>query len=466
MTNSATLDQLLLVERVIGSAMLDAAILARLAQAGVSVHEFEHDKHREMWRAIMTCFDRLGSADSAVVAEALVRQQKWDAGDAKQWVSEAVRSAVTGGRVDDETIGVYAGRLRHSAAMRRARKLADRMYQLAEADIPAPQIAADVSAELDSIVSGSNTRRAKSASSITDDILKDLMTEGQQIERFPLGLGLIDKAMNGGARAGSVVVVGADTGVGKTTFGQHMLLSMGRAGIPAVYFTFETKATHLMSGVVQMQARRRIIRPLDRFAMSQFNKAIDTVRAMPLWVEDSESMTVEEIQSAVHAHVKANGVRVVFIDYVQDVDRSTRHSRDDLNYAHVSKVLRRVAQRYNVLIVEFAQLADTREAQRTTKGYVGPTEADIAYTRQFAKDASYVVMLHRIKLSGDEGSRHRTAVRLTKNRWESTLTSASMRYDPGTTELHPCDDEGRDLAAKTVTKEQDHDEIDDDGAFS
>lgn len=445
-TTTETLDQLLLVERVIGCSMQDPAALARLAQAGVSVHEFEHDKHREMWGAILTCFERYGSADAAVVAEALVRQSKWDAGDAKQWVNEAIRSSAGG--IDDETIGVYATRLRHGAAMRRARKLADRIYHLSVKDTPAPEIAAEATAELDSIVSGSTARKAKTAASTMDDIFRELSEVESKIERFPLGLGLIDKAMGGGAQAGSIVVIAADTGVGKTTFGQHMLKAQGEAGVPSLYVTFETKAKHLMQGVVQMQAKRRIQRPMDRAMLGHFGRATEQISKMPIWIEDSESMTVEEVQSLIHGHVAAHGTRVVFVDYVQDIDRSTKHPRDDLNYAHISKVLRRAAQRYNVLIVEFAQLADTRDSQKD-KRYVGPTEADIAFTRQFAKDASYVVMLDRKKLTTESGGeRHRTRVRLTKNRWESTLTAAAMRYDPITTELIPCDENGEDIVEK------------------
>ena len=61
-----------------------------------------------------------------------------------------------------------------------------------------------------------------------------------------------------------------------------------------------------------------------------------------------------------------------------------------------------------------------------------------------------------VKLTTESGGeRHRTRVRLTKNRWESTLTAAAMRYDPITTELIPCDENGEDIVEK-------HQEEDDD----
>lgn len=239
------------------------------------------------------------------------------------------------------------------------------------------------------------------------------------------------------------MLVGADTGVGKTTFGTHIALTMAKAGVPLVFFTFETKAKRIFSGLVEMQAKRRTDKSNQNDVAALLNSAQE-IGGLPLWVDDSESMTVEELASKVHGHVKRNGVRAVFIDYVQDLERSTRHARDDLNFAHISKVLRRMSARYNVLVVGFAQLADTREAQLKAKNYAGPTEADIAYTRQFAKDASYIVMLDRMKLADDPGLRNLTRVRLVKNRPESTLTTGWMRYDPATTTLSSADERGRE----------------------
>lgn len=441
------LDQMLLAERVIGCAMRDVAMLERLVRAGVSSHEFENEKHRALWQAALACFERYGAADSAIVGDHLQRTNGWKPDEAKTWIGEAMRSSWAS--VDDETLGAYAERLRHGAAMRRMKKLAERIDRMAADGSEAAAIAAEVEGELLSIVSGSSPRRAHDAESLASEFSSELMREEEKVERIATGLGVIDQAMRGGARRGSVLLVGADTGVGKTTFGTHIALTMARAGVPLVFFTFETKAKRIFSGLVEMHARRRADRS-NPSAVSALLHHASEVGSLPLWVDDSESMTVEELASKVHGHVKRNGVRVVFVDYVQDLERSTRHTRDDLNFAHISKVLRRMAARYNVLVVGFAQLADTREAQMKAKNYAGPTEADIAYTRQFAKDASYIVMLDRMKLADDPALRNLTRVRLVKNRAESTLTTGWMRYDPATTTLSPADERGRENVPVTI----------------
>lgn len=439
--NDDKLESMLLAERVIGCAMRDVAMLERLVRAGVSAHEFENEKHRALWTAALACFERYGAADSAIVADHLQRSSGWKADDAKTWIGEAMRSSWSS--VDDETLGAYADRLRHGAAMRRMRKLAERIERLAGDGEEAPAIAAEVEVELQSIVAGSAPRRAHDAEALAAEYARELSRDEEIVERIGTGLGVVDQAMRGGARRGAVLLVGADTGVGKTTFGTHIALTMARAGVPLVFFTFETKAQRIFSGLVEMHARRRTDRS-SSVAVSALLHSAAEVSGLPVWVDDSESMTVEELASKVHGHVKRNGVRVVFVDYVQDLERSTRHARDDLNFAHISKVLRRMAARYNVLVVGFAQLADTREAQIKAKNYAGPTEADIAYTRQFAKDASYIVLLDRMKLADDPSLRNLTRVRLVKNRAESTLTTGWMRYDPTTTTLSPADERGRD----------------------
>lgn len=445
--NEGRLEQALLAERVIGCAMRDVAMLERLVRAGVSASEFESEQHRTIWSAALACFEKYGAADSAIVADHLQRANGWKAEDAKLWISEAMRSSWAS--VDDETLGAYAERLRHGAAMRRMRRLAEKIDRMAADGAEASSIAAEAEGELQSIVAGSTPRRARDAESLAAEYATDLTRDEEVVERIATGLGVIDQAMRGGARRGSVLLIGADTGVGKTTFGTHVALTMARAGVPLVFFTFETKAPRIFSGLVEMHARKRTDRS-NRAVVSSLLHSANEVSGLPVWVDDTESMTVEELASKVHGHVKRNAVRVVFIDYVQDLERSTRHSRDDLNFAHISKVLRRMAARYNVLVVGFAQLADTREAQLKAKNYQGPTEADIAYTRQFAKDASYIVLLDRMKLADDPGLRNLTRVRLVKNRAESTLTTGWMRYDPATTTLSAADERGRDNVAVSV----------------
>jgi replicative DNA helicase len=443
-------EQLLLVERTIGLAMINPTVMERLVRAGVSSAEFEHEAHSTMFSTMVGLFASHMRCDAGMV-EARLRDVGWRGADAKRWVraaEDAGRSAV----VDDETVTTYIDRIRVAAARRRLRALARDVIASTEPgrDEGVSSLASRIVAEVESIVAGSTSTRTKSAADLASGLVKRLEQERDNpVVRAPLGVRPIDEACRGGPRLGSVLVFGADTGVGKTTFLRHFLLSMLRAGRRVAVFTFEASSEQIFDGLAEMTAGLRLGNVSSTSSgWSRLEEATAWLHEQPLWIHDSEAMTVEELASKVHSFVKRERVDVVLVDYVQDIERSTKHARDDLNFMHISKTLRRLTQRYPLLLVENAQLNDDdggaaggkRKAPGTGDG---PTERNLAFTKQWAKDASYILMAHRPKLSEDDVLRDVTSLRLIKNRHEGKLARAWMKYDQTTTRLADCDAHGR-----------------------
>ena len=425
------IDALLLVERLLGSALVDPSVMERLTRAGVGSAEFSVDEHQTMWRCMVAQFARSSRCDGALLAHEMKRGGM-SADDARLWVGEAEKAGRAG--LDEDTLTLLVEQLRRVAAERRLTALGTALSLVASNQAPIPEIVAGAQRELDAVVAGVAGKRTMGAADLVADYQR-AQGSTTPIVRVPTGIPSIDAATRGGCRLGASLVFGADTGVGKTTFARHLVLSAMSAGFGVAYFTVESRTADLFGGVVDMRAGVRAGDAKTPAQHSEIAKALGWLHASQLWIDDTEAMTAEEIASKTHSLVK-EGVRVVVVDYVQDVERSTRHGRDDLNYAHISKVLRRTWARYNVLGIELAQLAKPDDKAMTAKRWDGPTEADIAYTRQFAKDASYILLADRAKLSADDARKHTTRLRLVKNRWDGgELTSAFMRWNPITTRL-------------------------------
>lgn len=425
------IDTLLLVERLLGSALVDPSVMERLTRAGVGSTEFATEEHRAMWRHMTAQFARSARCDGALLSLDLKRGGM-TTDDARLWVAEAERAGRAG--IDEDTLTLLVEQLRRAAAERRLTALGAALSLVSFNQAPIPEIVATSQRELDAVVAGVAGKRTLNAVALVAEYQR-AQASTSPIVRVPTGIPVIDAATKGGLRLGSAAVFAADTGVGKTTFARHLVLSALTAGFGVAYFTFESKSGDLFGGMVDMKAGVRAGDAKTAAQHTHIASALGWLHSASLWIDDTEAMTAEEMASKIHTLVK-EGVRVVVVDYVQDVERSTRHGRDDLNYAHISKVLRRTWARYNILGIELAQLAKSDDKAMASKRWDGPTEADIAYTRQFAKDASYIVLADRAKLSADNDQRHTTRLRLVKNRWDGgELTSAFMRWDPITTRL-------------------------------
>lgn len=77
--------------------------------------------------------------------------------------------------------------------------------------------------------------------SLTAEELFDMVLSSTAAERVPTGIDAIDKAMNGGLPKGSLGLIIAGTGVGKTTFGSIMTIRMALAGKRVAHIFFEDK---------------------------------------------------------------------------------------------------------------------------------------------------------------------------------------------------------------------------------
>lgn len=439
-------EDLLIVERVLALSMRDSRAREYLSRCGLVARDFPTEQHGAVWDAVLGASSRHGTADAAIVESWL--SAAMGAAEARDWVRGIVRGGA--GRVDDETLALYVERLRQQAGRRRLRALADRVYSEANAERDVAHVVAEATRELESIAAGAATRAPQPARAMADRFVA-LMNQPDEVRRVSLGIPAVDAACAGGVRLGTVTVVGADTGTGKTTFGQHMLLAAA-AQHPTVYFTLETREQPFFDGLVAMHAgvRFRGVREVGSAVVG----AAAAIADLPIFVDDAEGQTAEEIAGKIVALAKADGVRVAFVDYVQDIERSTRHARDDLNYVHVSKVLRRCAGRAGVALVELAQVSPPEERQRGKGRAPPPTENDIAWTRQFGKDASYVVMLDRHK-HAEGKERHVTRVRLTKNRPDHEHATTWLRYDPAAHRLGPCDDKGEPVEQVTIESSDD-----------
>ena len=80
-------------------------------------------------------------------------------------------------------------------------------------------------------------------------LLDDLMVSGE--ERLPTGLEELDRVLGGGLVTGSLVLVGGEPGVGKSTLLLQVLLALGGSGIPVLLVSGEESPAQ-----VKMRARR------------------------------------------------------------------------------------------------------------------------------------------------------------------------------------------------------------------
>lgn len=209
-------------------------------------------------------------------------------------------------------------------------------------------------------------------SSIVPDAIASMLTDGDYLKT---GVYDLDAVLNGGIPNAQFTLVGARTGVGKTSFVSQLitqsLTNNNTKDGKVIVFTTEDKIglikrliTHKM-GVPHAVIRSRI-NSGDKQAQDILSKASREVAAWNLMVVDDSCvrrMDIETITSIVTSEVAMGKVSLVIVDFIQDVPVS-HHMITQKRYqqiAHIGAGLRSLTTKFKLRVVATAQIG--REAE-------------------------------------------------------------------------------------------------------
>jgi replicative DNA helicase len=218
------------------------------------------------------------------------------------------------------------------------------------------------------------------------------------------GLKSIDKQINGYKR-GQLYVIGARPGMGKSAFMCSSLRATAQAGNGVAMFSMEMDqievAARFVSDVVDNLKGPyfgNIVRGdvMDHH-LDMIGEAVRTNSNLPIHVDASASLTVEEIISRVRrvkAEFAENGfdLSVVYIDHLTEIKASERYSGNPvMEVSETVKRLRVAAKELDTCIVLLCQLSRDAEKRDNKR----PTLADLRWTGEIEQAAHVVAFLYR-----------------------------------------------------------------------
>ena len=210
---------------------------------------------------------------------------------------------------------------------------------------------------------------------------------GKEKPRYlPWGIRALDDKLT--CELGDLVILGADSSVGKTAlalqFAWHMASRRYRVG----FFSLETKSTKLCHRLVAQRARvsAEAIRR-GEYEDGDYKAVLNMGRdagILKLDIIEASGFTAEEIRAA----TVAGQYQVVFIDYLQLI-RGEGKNRAEV-VANLSMDIHTMAQDLGVTVVALSQItpADKKEESR-----VDPGKEDLRESRQLIHDADIILMM-------------------------------------------------------------------------
>lgn len=197
----------------------------------------------------------------------------------------------------------------------------------------------------------------------------------------------------GGLAKGRLVTIGGRPSVGKSLGGLNIAAHAAENGHPTVFFSLEMAkpevATRLLACGGSADMGELIRREMTRENLQKIQTYIEANADIPLWVDDREKVTVEQIAAKCRS---IPNLEVAVIDYLQLVSPSDTKVSREQQVAHISRSLKIMAREQNLAVVVAAQLNRGPVKDGTPRA---PTIADLRESGAVEQDSDQVLLLHR-----------------------------------------------------------------------
>ena len=353
---------------------------------------FTSDNRRTIWETIVEHYNKGKAFDLATIA----------ALTGKDFIEEIMPMVgYAGGTV---VVMEHAQILRTGAARRRAYFAATNFLvdainpRSTEADI-----LASVEAFANHVEGPAPLQAEGKLSQALDGVKEDIkQTEALKAQdkslRISTGFHYLDDALNGGLKAGQLIILAARPSVGKTAVMLQMAKTAAQLGNPVELFSLEMTCPELCERLLFSTGK---VKPYQiTFAEMEWQayaEAEGELKPLPLYINDF-SRTLDDIVSRLTMAVKQGRCKIAFIDYlglIQDALNLGVATRLYQVIAKITGTLKAVAKRLEIPIVLLCQL--NREQVREKRA---PELFDLRDSGSIEQDSDVVIMLEPRPVEG------------------------------------------------------------------
>ena len=205
------------------------------------------------------------------------------------------------------------------------------------------------------------------------------------------GLPMLKSAI-GQLSAGMVVVVGGSTGVGKSSLALEMVLAAPREGTKTGLISMEdtrfTTTTRILSGLSGVSARALTRGQEPERAQAALRELEELEGAF--WLAECIGGNEQDV-CAFMSRMALDGVRLVVVDYIGEVEASQRQQDRRNEIRWLMKRLKTHALRLGIALVIVSQLSRPQNHDTARK----PSKHDLKEAGDLENSAEFVVLLWR-----------------------------------------------------------------------
>ncbi|HEY77365.1 MAG TPA: replicative DNA helicase [Thermoflexia bacterium] len=379
-------------EALLGALLIDPETILNVAPI-LEPEDFYVRRNGWVYEAVLALHQRRQPIDFLTLCAELEAKGRLEEVGGQAYIARLIEAVPTALHAE-----AYARRVREAAVRRRMLRFASTIARLAhDADRPLEEALDRIEAE---------SLRLRGEVAFQDrlrplgEVVREVYDHLEEATRQGTVLGLstgfpdLDRLL-GGFRRGSLVIVGARPGQGKSSLLLSFATAALRAGVPAVLFSLEMSAEEVAHRLLAMEAGIDTVRlQTARLRSDEWPVLAEhagRLATLPLWVDDTPYLTTGDLRAKARRLYAEHGLGMVLLDYIQLAHPSHRYDSRYQEIGAITRDLKELAQELKVPVIAASQVSRAVE-QRASKR---PTLADLRESGNQEADADVVIFPHR-----------------------------------------------------------------------
>ena len=217
------------------------------------------------------------------------------------------------------------------------------------------------------------------------------------ITGVPSGYEKVDNIL-AGFQPSDLIILAGRPAMGKTALAVCLAWNIVKRDIPVAFFSLEMShpqlTNRIISNVCSIPGDKILRGTLNPEDWNRLDKSVNNMDRQ-LYIDDTPGLTTYQLRSKARYLVRAKGVKIIFVDYLQLMNVSEgEYNTKQEKVAIISSALKSLAKELNVPVVALSQLNRGIENREGLEGK-RPQLSDLRESGAIEQDADVVIFVHR-----------------------------------------------------------------------
>lgn len=208
------------------------------------------------------------------------------------------------------------------------------------------------------------------------------------------GFGQLDKVL-AGLHKQELTIIAARPGVGKTAFALQLMIRLAKKDNKVLFISREMSRVQLAKRIISSQSKingqkLRLCNELNDEDWNSIVQTYSSIQNFPITINDKIS-TIQEVRQKCRQMKNANGLDILFVDYIGIMRSQTKTESKRLEIEDISRQLKEISLEFEIPVIALCQL--NRESARKNE----PELSDLRESGAIEQDADTVIILSPIE---------------------------------------------------------------------